>query len=135
MLARRTGLPLLADPYRHLDRGALEAELLAQAPLNEPPVGLLEEPGSEQHDVRGPGTCLRGEEDLRGGRRAVARSLLDEPADPGVERPVGMRRSQLASAVSRAGTSFATLRPVAAEMFTRGAQRAEYSARSISTPR
>src|SRR4051812_34521806 len=34
--AAGAGFLLLADSHRHLHRGALEAELLAQAPLDEP---------------------------------------------------------------------------------------------------
>src|SRR6476660_4880235 len=41
-------LALGPDPDRDLDRGALEAELLAQPPLDEPAVARLEEPRGEQ---------------------------------------------------------------------------------------
>src|SRR4051795_2946704 len=40
-------LTLRADPDRDLHRGAGEAELLAQLPFHEPPVGGLEEAGGE----------------------------------------------------------------------------------------
>src|SRR5215470_3653224 len=44
--------PPLAQAHRHVHRAALEAELLAQPPLDEPPVAGFEEPGGEQHEMR-----------------------------------------------------------------------------------
>jgi hypothetical protein len=46
-------------------RGALEAELLAQPPLDEPPVTGFEEPGGEQDEMRRADPGLRREQDLR----------------------------------------------------------------------
>ena len=115
---------LLAQPHGHLDRGAREAEVLAEPALDEPAVGLLEEPGREQHEVRRLGARLGGEQDPRllaaahrrrgGGDRAFSQAL---------SWPVEIRCSQPPRACSIAGTSRSTCRPVAAEMFTRGAQR------------
>jgi len=45
--AAGTALPLGPDAHRNLHRAALEAELLAQPPLDEPAVGRFEEPGGE----------------------------------------------------------------------------------------
>jgi spermidine synthase len=58
------GVALGPDAHRDLDRAALEAELLAQLPLDEPAVGRLEKPGGEQHEVRRPDPGLGGEQDL-----------------------------------------------------------------------
>jgi spermidine synthase len=59
------GLALGPDPHRDLHRAALEAELLAQPPLDEPAVGRLEESRGEQHEMRRPDSGLGGEQDLR----------------------------------------------------------------------
>jgi len=63
--AAGAGIPLGPDAHRDLHRAALEAELLAQPPLDEPAVGRLEESGGEQHEVRRPDPGLGGEQDLR----------------------------------------------------------------------
>src|ERR1700759_4842372 len=60
-----SALTLGADPHRDLHRVAGEAELLAQLPFHEPPVGGLEEAGGEQHEVRRAHAGLGGEQDLR----------------------------------------------------------------------
>ena len=49
------------------------------------------------------------------------------PVSHALSLPVGTLVSQPASAVSSAGTRRSMCRPVSAEMFTRGAQRALYS--------
>ena len=92
--AAGAGLALGPDPHRDLDRAALEAELLAQPPLHEPPVGGLEEPRGEQDEVRRPDPSLGGEQDLglptaahrRWGRGHQAGKPGVEPAsrDPGL---------------------------------------------------
>src|SRR5215203_5544911 len=56
---------LLADADRDLDRGALEAELLAQPALDEAPVAGLDEAGREEHEPRRLGARLGREEDAR----------------------------------------------------------------------
>src|SRR5690242_12058878 len=56
---------LLADADRDLDRRALEAELLAQPPLDEAAVAGLDEARGEDHEPRRPGRGLRREEDAR----------------------------------------------------------------------
>src|SRR5215467_477071 len=80
---------LLPQPHRQVDRAAVEAELLPEPALDEPPVAGLQEAGREQDEVRRPGPGLGREEDLRllaatdgrGGRR-------DQRRQPGVE-PAG----------------------------------------------
>jgi len=57
------------------------------------------------------------------------------PVSQALSLPVGTLVSHPARAVSSAGTSRSMCRPVAAEMFTRGAQRAVCSWRSISRSR
>src|SRR5215203_2903446 len=54
---------LLADADRDLDRGALEAELLAQPALDEAPVAGLDEAGGEEDEPRRLGARLGREED------------------------------------------------------------------------
>src|SRR6516164_4088819 len=54
-----------ADADRQVHRAALETELLAQPPLDEPAVPGFEEPRGEQHEMRRPDPCLRGEKYLR----------------------------------------------------------------------
>src|SRR5689334_6253103 len=56
---------LLAHPHRDVDRGAVEAELLAQPALDEAPVARLDEPGGEEHEPRRLGAGLGAEEDAR----------------------------------------------------------------------
>src|SRR5699024_12547095 len=56
---------LLADAHADLDRRALESEALAQPALDEPPVAVLDEPGGEQHETRGPVVGLGAEQDPR----------------------------------------------------------------------
>src|SRR6516225_1201070 len=79
---------LFPQPHGHLDRGALEAELLAQPPFDEPAVGLLEDSGGEQHEVRRLGARLRGEQDprlaaaahrRRGGRDQLVQERVELP--------------------------------------------------------
>src|SRR6202034_1343495 len=81
---------LLPHPHAHLDRAADEAEVLAEAALDEPAVGLLQESRREQHEVRRPDARLGGEQDARllaaAQRRRGAR---DESVQPGVELPGG----------------------------------------------
>src|ERR1700760_2605520 len=55
---------LLPQPHRHLERAALEAELLPQLAFHEPPVGSLQEPGGEQDHVRRPDAGLSREQHL-----------------------------------------------------------------------
>src|SRR6516225_5480908 len=59
-----TTFALGPDPDGNLHRAALEAELLAQPPLDEPAVGRLEEPRGEQDEVRRADADLGGEQDL-----------------------------------------------------------------------
>jgi spermidine synthase len=87
--AAGAGLALGPDPHRDLNRAALEAELLAQPPLHEPPVGGLEEPRGEQDEVRRPDPGLGGEQDL--GLPAAAHRRWGrghQAGQPGVE-PAG----------------------------------------------
>src|SRR5262245_41155581 len=56
-------LALGPDPYRDLDRAAVEAELLAQPPLDEPAVARLQEARGEQDEMRRPDAGLGGEQD------------------------------------------------------------------------
>src|SRR6185437_7692043 len=56
---------LFAQAHRQLDRGAGEAEVLAETALDEPAVGLLKEPGGEQDEVRGFRARLGGEQNPR----------------------------------------------------------------------
>src|SRR5690606_12759600 len=58
-------LSLLSDLHGDLDGRAGEAELLAQAPFDEAPVGLFEPAGGEQHELGRLDRRLGGEEDLR----------------------------------------------------------------------
>ena len=58
-------LPLGPGSDVDLHRCALEAEDLTQAPLDEPAVARVEEPGREQHERRRAGGGLRTEEDAR----------------------------------------------------------------------
>src|SRR5262245_63790857 len=62
--ARGTADAALAHAHRHVHRAALEAKLLAQPPLDEPPVAGFEEPGGEKHEMRRADPHLRREEDL-----------------------------------------------------------------------
>src|SRR5690606_30919080 len=49
---------LRADPDRDVDRGALEAELLAEPALDEAAIAVLQEAGGEEHEARGLGARL-----------------------------------------------------------------------------
>lgn len=54
LTAARSAAPLLPHAHGNLDRAALEPEGLPQAPLDEPPVSTLDEPGGEDHEPRRP---------------------------------------------------------------------------------
>src|SRR2546430_4073998 len=56
---------LLARPYRNVDRGTGEVELLAQPALHEPDIAGVELPSGEQHEPGRTGTRLRGEQHPR----------------------------------------------------------------------
>src|SRR5664279_3484804 len=60
----RLAVPLLPDPDTDLDRGAAEAELLAEPALQEPAVGGLQETTGEEHEARWTGGRLGDEEHL-----------------------------------------------------------------------
>lgn len=80
---------LLAHPHRDVDRGALEAELLAQPALDEASVAVLQEARGEQHEARRLGARLGTEEDP--GLLAAADGVRvrgDDLAEEGVQ-PAG----------------------------------------------
>src|SRR3954451_20145291 len=78
--------PLLPRPLLEVDRGADEAELLAQPTLDEAQVARVEQAGGEQHEGRRRGGRLGAEEHL--GLLAAAHGvwvLGDEPAQERVQ--------------------------------------------------
>src|SRR5699024_6266790 len=84
--ARLLALALLADAHGDAHGRALEAELLAEAALQEAAVAVLQEAGGEKDDHRRAGRRLRGEEHARQTATAHRRGhLLQHGAQPGVQ--------------------------------------------------
>ena len=118
------------------DRAALESERLPQSPLQEPAVPGLQKTVVNNTNVGGRAVAwvanrIRGCLPPRTGGGVAATTSLRNV----FSRPVEIRVSHDSNAVSSAGTSFCTARPVLAEMLTRGAHCTCASSRSISRSR
>ena len=113
--------PASPAPAPQSGRDPVEAEVLPQPALDEPPVAGLQESGGEQHERRRPGcrpgwrtapaaACRRAP---AAGSRRSARRATGSAGRSGCACPRSPARSRIA------GASWCTARPVCAEMLTR----------------